>query len=90
MNKLEQTINFLSNMEKVFYQDFVNNSDDMGIKRDEVKQLRHVISLLEMFDPRVLLFDNPSILDVLRNLLPITISDFFLSIISNISNTKEG
>ena len=48
MNKLEQTINFLSNMEKVFYQDFVNDPDDMGIKRDEVKQLRHVISLLEM------------------------------------------
>jgi hypothetical protein len=54
MNKLEQTINFLSNMEKVFYKDFVNNPDDTdnpddtGIKRDEVKQLRHVISLLEM------------------------------------------
>ena len=48
MNKLEETINFLSNMENVFYQDFLNNPDDMGIKRDEVKQLRHVISLLEM------------------------------------------
>ena len=48
MDKLEQTINFLSNMEKVFYKDFVNDPDDMGIKRDEVKQLRHVISLLEM------------------------------------------
>jgi|TARA_R110001583_G_scaffold120667_1_gene271966 hypothetical protein len=41
-------------MEKVFYKDFVNNPDDTdnpddtGIKRDEVKQLRHVISLLEM------------------------------------------
>ena len=47
-------------------------------------------SLLEMFDPRVLLFDKPSSLDVLRNLLPMTISDFFLLITSNISNTKEG
>ncbi len=47
-------------------------------------------SLLEMFDPRVLLLDNPSIFDVLRNLLPMTISDFFLLITSNISNTKEG
>jgi len=37
-------------------------------------------SLLEMFDPRVLLFDKPSSLDVLRNLLPMTISDFFLLI----------
>ena len=48
MNKLEETINFLSNMENVFYQDFLNNPDDMGIKYDEVKQLRHVISLLDM------------------------------------------
>ena len=50
MNKLEQTINFLSNMEKVFYKDFVKEDDVIlsDMKRDEVKQLRHVISLLEM------------------------------------------
>jgi hypothetical protein len=50
MNKLEETINFLSNMEKVFYQDFVREDDVTlsDMKRDEVKQLRHVISLLEM------------------------------------------
>lgn len=48
MNKLEETINFLSNMENVFYQDFLNNPDHTGIKYDEVKQLRHVISLLDM------------------------------------------
>ena len=45
MNKLEQTISFLSNMEKVFYKDFLSSQQK---KRDEVDQLRNVISLLEM------------------------------------------
>jgi hypothetical protein len=45
MNKLEQTISFLSNMEKVFYQDFLSSQQK---KRDEVDQLRNVISLLKM------------------------------------------
>ena len=37
-------------MEKVFYKDFVKEDDVIlsDMKRDEVKQLRHVISLLEM------------------------------------------
>ena len=50
----------------------------------------HPSFILEMFDPRVLLFDNPSSLDVFKNLLPMTISDSFVLIMSNISNTKEG
>ena len=45
MNKLEQTISSLSNMEKVFYKDFLSSQQK---KRDEVDQLRNVISLLEM------------------------------------------
>jgi len=53
MNKLEQTISFLSNMDRIFYQDFLSSiqtADKLTIdmKRDEVKQLRNVISLLEM------------------------------------------
>ena len=46
--------------------------------------------LLANFDPKLLLFDNPSKLEVLRNLLPITISDLCLFISSIISNIKEG
>ena len=49
---------------------------------EELKNRGHKISFIH--------FDNPSSLDVLRNLLPMTISDFFLLITSNISNTKEG
>ena len=53
MNKLEQTISFLSNMDGIFYQDFLNSqqhSDKLTIdmKRDEVKILRKAISILEM------------------------------------------
>jgi len=54
MNKLEQTISFLSNMDRVFYKDFLSSiwhrsdKSTLDMKRDEVKQLRNVISLLEM------------------------------------------